>query len=91
MIDWVVDKLRDFMKPDAPEPTAPFDSYRYPVFIVSVPADKRAPRRAVISAADGVAEFVRVYPWATDHEVASVHHAFEFAFAPAITVIPARQ
>lgn len=85
-----VEKLRNFGKLEV-EPVGPFDSFRYPVFLVSVPPNKRAPRRAIISAVDGVAEFVRIYPWATDEEVAEIHYAFEFAFAPAITVIPARQ
>jgi len=85
-----VEKLRNFGKLE-PEPIGPFESYRYPVFFVSVPTGKRAPRRAVISAVDGVAEFVRIYPWATGSEVAEMHYAFEFAFAPAVTVIPAHQ
>lgn len=90
MIEWVQNKLRDFAKLE-PAPIGPFESYRYPVFFVRVPTGKRAPRRAIISAVDGVAEFVKVYPWATDEEVAEVHYAFEFALQPAIQVIPAYQ
>jgi len=90
MIDWLKSKLRDFGKLE-PEPTGPFEQYRYPTFVVSVPQGKRAPRRAVISAADGAEKFVELYPWATDDEVAEVIHAFEYSFAPAIQVIPAKQ
>lgn len=93
MIEWVKDKLRDFMKPqrDETELLSPFAEYRMPWFTVGVPRGKKAPRYAIINAVDGVAEFVRIYPWATDEEVASVMHAFEYAFAPAIKVIPAYQ
>lgn len=85
-----VEKLRNFGKLE-PQPISPFEQYRYPVFFVSVPQGKRAPRHVVLSATSGVAEFVKLYPWATDEEVSEVLYAFEFALQPAIQIIPAYQ
>lgn len=59
-----------------PEPVSPFAQYRYPHFIVRVPAGQRAPKQCVISAADGVGEFKRIFPYATAAECADVAYAF---------------
>lgn len=59
-----------------PQPVSPFAQYRYPHFVVRVPAGQRAPKQCTISAADGVAEFKRIYPYATAEECAQVSVAF---------------
>ena len=84
------DRVRGILDPSnvSPEPISPFAQYRYPHFVVRVPAGKRAPRHCVISAADGVAEFVKIFPYATPDEVAQVGCAFDFG-APAIQILTA--
>lgn len=86
----LVRKLLDFGKLPSPEPIGPFEQYRYPSFFVRVPPGQRAPRQCMLSAAEGVGGFVKLYPFATDDEVANVRYAFEIGFAPAIHIFPAR-
>lgn len=86
----VLDAIRAFIDPSSLKPplVRPFDQFRYPHFVVRVPHGKRAPKSCVISAADGVAEFIKIFPYATPDEVAAVSCAFDFG-APALQILPA--
>jgi hypothetical protein len=87
----IFDAVRAFLDPSSSEPEreSPFAQYRYPYLVVHVPPGKRAPRYCVISAADGVEGFKKIFPYASAGEIASVISAFEFNGVPAIRVLTA--
>ena len=86
----ILGTIRDLFDLSSPKPAqpGPFDQYRYPHFVVRVPEGKRAPRQCVISAADGVDEFTKIFPYASPEEIATVRCAFDMG-ASAIQILTA--